>query len=249
MVQVQQRILIPLALILLAAPAGAGRFFDDDPLWREPPQLPVATVHKRKINEYFDFFQNTFFEPKKELRKHGDIPPSQAVNTLGEVPDSAWFTNRIGTRKMSLKELAAGPGESNPPSMEAPWKIVSAKNEGVTPGFVIEDSKGRTYFLKFDPKSNPEMASAADVLGCKFFHDLGYNVPENYIVYFARKQLQITPKTLITTRQGTDRPMQAQDVNDVMRKVSRDQDGRYRGMASLDSPRRDRGAFPLLRSA
>lgn len=79
--------------------------------------------------------------------------------------------------------------------MDKPWTVLSGKNQGVTPGLVIRDSKGRKYFLKFDPVSNPEMASAADVLGSKFFYDLGYNAPENYIVWFARNQLLIDAKS------------------------------------------------------
>ena len=66
--------------------------------------------------------------------------------------------------------------------MDKPWKVVAAKNEGITPGLTIQDSHGRKYVLKFDPKTNPEMASAADVIGCKFFYALGYNAPEDRIL-------------------------------------------------------------------
>ena len=68
---------------------------------------------------------------------------------------------------MSIEELVRGPGDANPPAMDKPWTVISGKNEGITPGLVIRDSKGRKYFLKFDPKTNPEMASAADVVGSK----------------------------------------------------------------------------------
>ena len=51
----------------------------------------------------------------------------------------------------------------------------------MTPGFTIQDSTGEIYWIKFDPKTNPEMASGAEVISTKFFHAFGYHVPENYL--------------------------------------------------------------------
>ena len=36
------------------------------------------------------------------------------VNTLDEVPDSSWFTNRIGRREIPLDELVRGPDRGPP---------------------------------------------------------------------------------------------------------------------------------------
>jgi hypothetical protein len=238
MVQVQQRILrlavlLPLCALAQRADIAEPKFFPDDPLLREPPPLTIGKAFNREINDYYDFFQNTFFPPDKEEIKHHTAGPSLAVNTLGEVPDSAWFTNRIGSRPMSIEELVRGPGDANPPAMDKPWTVISGKNEGITPGLVIRDSKGRKYFLKFDPKTNPEMASAADVVGSKFFYDLGYNGPENYIVRFTRNQLTVNEKSTYKTPDGKKRAMTARDVDDVLAKSPREKEGLYRGLASL----------------
>jgi hypothetical protein len=231
MVQVQQRVLRLISIAaVLAAPLAAQRFFPDDPLPREPRPVAVPKPLSRAINEYYDFFQNTFFEPDKDLKKQHTPGPSQAVNTLGEVPDSAWYTNR----NLTIEQMVAGPGTANAPDMDKPWAVTSGKNEGVTPGLVVRDSKGRKYFLKFDPKSNPEMASATDVLGSHFFYALGYNVPENYIVYFTRSQLSIDPqKSKFKNVAGRERPMTQADIDGVLEKVPRDKEGRYRALASL----------------
>ncbi len=145
---------------LLPALAVAGKFYPDDPLRKEPPPLHVEDADFRKINDYLDLFQNMFGKPgerqptKQEIRKARksgqDIKPvpAQSANTLGEVPDSPWFTNRIGSRPMSVEDVLRGPGNENAPAREGPWEIVAAKTEGVTPGFRIRDSKGRQYFLK-----------------------------------------------------------------------------------------------------
>jgi hypothetical protein len=222
--KVQQRLLTAL---LLALPLAAQKFYPDDPLPREPRPMPVGKALNRPINEYFDFFLNTFAQPAGD-QKHAP-GPSQAVNTLGEVPDSAWYTNR----RLSIDEMVRGPGNSKPPATDKPWSVVSGKNEGITPGLVIRDSAGRRYFLKFDPMSNPELASAADIIGSKFFYALGYNTPENYIVHFTRDQLVPDPKSKFRNPSGRDRPMKPSDIEAILNRVPRDKEGRYRALASL----------------
>jgi hypothetical protein len=231
--KVQQYLLV-LLLAACAIPAWGQKFYPDDPLWKEPPPRPVGKLRAVDINLYYDFFHQTFFEPDKEQIKHHNPCPSEAINTLGEVADSAWFTNRLGTREMSLEELVRGPGDSNPPAMDQPWTVTSGKNQGVTPGLVFVDGRGRKYFLKFDPKSNPEMASAADVIGAKFLYDLGYFTPENYIVTFKRSQLVVNEKSHYKDAAGNERPMTDWDVDNILKKVPRDKEGRYRGMASFN---------------
>jgi hypothetical protein len=224
------------AVALAPAELAARKFFPDDPLPRDPTPLPARKAARRNINEYYDFFQNTFFEPGKQQRKMGDIPPARAVNTLGEVPDSSWFQNRIGSRPMTPAELLRGPGDAHAPSADGAWTVLSGKGEGVTPGLVIEDGNKRRYLIKFDPKSNPGMASACDVVGSKFFWALGYNVPENYIVTFTRDRLRLAEKSTYRSPQGHRRRMEARDIEEVLRKVPRTREGQYRAMASLIVP-------------
>jgi hypothetical protein len=229
--------------LLLAGPGSARKFYPDDPLVREPAPEPVSHAQKRGLNEYYDFFRSTFFDPVKTQKKAPQPPPSEGINTLGEVPDSAWFTNRIGTRELSLEGLKRGPGNSNPPSASGPWTVLSGKNQGVSPGLMIRDSAGRKYLLKFDPMQYPEMASAVDVIGCKFFYAIGYNVPENYIVRFDRSQLKVAKDSEYTSANGNKRSMVEADIEDVLKKVPRDREGRYRGMASMVIPGDLVGAF------
>ena len=171
------------------AVAGAKKFYSDDPIWSMPKPV-AANPARRSLSEYYDLFENTLFSPGERAHKKGVSLPSQAINTVDEVPDSAWYTNRHATRRMSIAELTKGPGNENPPE-PGTWAVTAAKNEGVTPGFRIRDAAGREYMVKFDPMSNPEIASAADVITSKFFHALGYNVPENYVVYFDAAQLVV----------------------------------------------------------
>jgi hypothetical protein len=127
--------------------------------------------------------------------------------------------------------------------MRSAWRVVSAKNEGITPGFTIVDGEGRRYLLKFDSRSNPEMASAADVISSKFLYALGYNVPENYIVYFRPGQLKIDASTKFTDHYGKRRAMTDQDMREVMAKVTGGKDIEIRALASRFIPGTPVGPF------
>src|SRR2546421_9616927 len=193
------RILASGLLLVWAAPAQ--RFYPDDPVWKEPPPVPVSKVEKQKLDNLIDFYKNTFHE-KGERHRSGKIIPSAGTNTLGEVPDNAWYTNRQRPGRMSLTELAQGPNRTGPPSADSKWTVIDVKGEGVTPGFTIRDGANHRYLLKFDPKSNLELATGADVVSAKFFYALGYNVPENYAIRFRREQLVVGEGVQFTDRSG-----------------------------------------------
>lgn len=218
-------------VLLAGAVAQAARFYPDDPLWQDPPPFQVGKIEKVDILAIVDFYKNTVYE-KGERHTPGHVIPSQGVNTLGEVPDSAWYTNRHGRSRMQVKDLVRGPAVAGPPTGDK-WTVTSAKAEGVTPGFSIKDAKGRRYLLKFDPSTNLELSTAADVIGSKFFYALGYNVPENYTVRFRREQLVIQKGLKFRPKRGHERELTESDLNDLLRVVAHYPDGSIRALASL----------------
>lgn len=249
MVQVQQHLLICLLAVTAAWSAenasrfpsvsvpGAKKFYADDPLLQAPlPRSISMKPRSRNFNDLYDLFSLSLADiGERQPTKQGTVKiPSMGGNTLGEVPDSLdWFTNRHDLRRpMSLEELVKGANRTGPPSQTGPWIVLSAKNQGVTPGFVIRDPTGKRYFIKFDPPSNPEMATAADVIGSHFFYALGYYVPENYVVSFSRDQLTVDPKANITEFTGRKRKMTIGDVDEILRKISAGA-GKFRATASL----------------
>ncbi|MCZ6752804.1 MAG: hypothetical protein O7E51_13380, partial [Acidobacteria bacterium] len=80
-----------LVLLLLPLNLSAQKFYEDDPITKVPPPMNVENVSGRKLSEYYDFFHHTLFEPG-ERHTRNQIIPAQAINTLGEVPDSGWYT-------------------------------------------------------------------------------------------------------------------------------------------------------------
>ncbi|HMG55806.1 MAG TPA: hypothetical protein VK601_20040, partial [Kofleriaceae bacterium] len=60
---------------------------------------------------------------QRRIERGLELPRPQralGVNALDEVPDSTWFTNRIGVRSMSLAELANGPLTIESPELHKP---------------------------------------------------------------------------------------------------------------------------------
>lgn len=221
--------------MLMAAavgPGGAQRFYPDDPLLREPAPRPVEQAVPRKLSDYWDLVSSTLATPGEKQSAAHPIP-AQAVNTLGDPMEGAWWERRHYWRRMSLQELQRGPGNTTPPSMEGAWTVVSAKTEGITPGFVILDKHGRRYFVKFDPPSNPEMATGADQISLHLFYALGYHVPENYLVYFKEENLQLGKDVTVQDGRGRKRLLSHRDLTEILMRVRREPDGRYRATASL----------------
>ncbi len=233
-------------LVLVPMLAEARKFYSDDPLPQEPPPMNVENVARYRLDDYYDFFLQTFAEPgEQQSKKKGKFEhvPAGAVNTLGEVPDNSWYTNRIGSRPMTVEELVRGPRKNNAPASEGLWTIVSAKTEGITPGFTIQDTTGKRYLLKFDPLSNPEMTTAVDTIGPLFFHALGYHVPENYLVTFRDDKFVVGKETTVDTPAGGVRLMTQDDVTNILKRVPRNEQGVRRGIASLLLSGRPVGPF------
>ena len=83
----------------------------------------------------------------------------------------------------------------------------------MTPGFTIRDTAGIIWFIKFDPQSNPEMATGAEIVATKLFWALGYHVPENHLATLSRDNLAIDGKATIRDIRGRRRKLTDADVD------------------------------------
>jgi hypothetical protein len=226
-----------LAVWLPVTRASGPAFFPDDPLLVDPETQDASGVRPWDVNDAYDFVENTFFGPgdRRDIR-------AVNVNTVDEVPDSSWYVNRMILRPLSDDEIVQGPHTGTGPAT-GPWTIIGGKNEGISPGLTIRDSAGDVYFVKFDPPSNPEMATGAEVISTRFFHALGYHVPENYLAVLRPADVRIDPKATIRAPNGRRRAFVPADLDDVLDKAARRADGTYRVVASKALPGVDLGPF------
>lgn len=225
-------------LLFLPSLSFGRRFFEDDPLWKDPDQIPIPTPEKVTLSDGYDFYKNMFGDPggKEQIK-------AQNANTMGAVPDSSWFTNRMGQKVLSIEELVNGPNRGSGPDTDNPLTIITSKRQGILRGFTIQDSKGDIYFVKFDPPGYPQLTTSAEVISTKFFHAFGYNVPENYITFIHRDQLRIGPDARVPISKSQTRKMNEKDIDEVWEKVPLTSDGRIQGMASLLIPGEIVGKF------
>ncbi|HEY6037983.1 MAG TPA: hypothetical protein VIV58_27070 [Kofleriaceae bacterium] len=155
------------------------------------------------------------------------------VNALDEVPDSTWFTNRIGIRDLTPEEIQRGPLTGDSPELHRPWTVRSTKAGGATIGFVIVDARGIKYILKFDDTGASEQQTAIDVIVNRLLWAAGYNVPEDEIVYFRDEDLVVAPDAAIKDGEGNKvGPLDRKGLEDRLAQIDHGADGRIRGLVS-----------------
>ena len=222
------RLLAVVALLCAPVSAAPQKFRPDDPLRVDADDRPIPKPGVVELATAYDVIEHSFGHGPK-----GKVPPAANVNTLGEVPDSSWFTNRMGTRVLTLDEVIRGPNTG--PGPVKPWQVVRGKSSGITPGFTIRDATGETYFMKFDPARYNRLSTAAEVMGTRFFHAIGYSVPETHLVSFRRADLTVA-KHARFTRGSLRRPLNEKDVDDLLASVLLRPDGTYLAVAGRRVP-------------
>jgi len=227
---------------LIAGPSlwsAAPRFYPDDPIWSDDDRAFDASkaVAIEDTNGY-DFVVNTFGETgeRRDVR-------ALNVNTVDEVPDSSWFTNRIGRREMTVADVVKGPDRVDRVSLDG-WVVSAGKSSGVQPGFRMTDPKGQLYQIEVDPPSNPELASGAEIIGTAFYHAIGYHTVEVYLAEIDRAALVISERaTIRDPLNGKRRALRKSDLDLVFERAARNPDGRYRVLVSRFAPGKPLGNF------
>jgi hypothetical protein len=163
------------------------------------------------------------------------------ANSLDEVPDSAWFTNRPWTAA-AVREVAndrasgaCKPDDLLPPSGEVPdgtWVIDHGKDNGSTAGFRINVPEKGDYMLKADDEGKPERASAASVIGAAFFHAIGFNTTCEQVVALRKAQLVLTPNLKVVDNDGVSHPFDDAALDKVLASTTQLPGKRVRMQAS-----------------
>jgi hypothetical protein len=235
------RIAIMVATVALCATATSGqapRYFPDDPIAREPESQDASKAAPFDQSQMYELLHNLFVisgHQPSGLR-------ARNINTIDEVPDSSWFTNRIGTRSMSLQELTVGANIGQPPD-PSKWTLIREKTAGSHPGFTAIDAKGETWFLEFDPPKFKEGATAAVAIATRIFWALGYNQVESFLTTFDPKKTSVDAKATIRRPNGKRTPFTKDDIDAITERVAANADGTYRVIAGRLLPGKILGGF------
>lgn len=179
----------------------------------------------------WDAVDNTIFGPLSRalwLETHGE---AWNVNSLDEVPDSAWFENRIAAVRATEGALARGAcAKDDVLDVDAPdgaWVIDYGKDDGASLGFRIEVAGKGKFMLKTDSKEQPERPSAASVIGAAIYHATGFHTTCEQVVYFPKRLLKLTPGLKTTDNTGVTRPFDEKALDRALEETG------YRGGDSL----------------
>lgn len=217
--------------------AGPG-FHRDDPLTREPETQDASRVQEWTIDLFVDLTTNLFGRPGDDTTG----VRAMNVNTIDEVPDSNWFTNRILARTLSLEDITRGPSAGSGPAA-GPLTVVAAKEVGFAPGFTATDSAGERWFVSFDANGYPEAATGAIMVANRIFWALGYWQVDNALTQIRPEQVKIGEAATFVPMSGHRRKLRASDLDAVWRRAQRSADGTYRAIAGRALPGRPLGGF------
>ena len=228
-----RRVAAIVCVVAAAAGVGAGaagqtaraalKFFPDDPISRDDDTaMDASGIKELELSESYDFLINTF-----ATKSDREPIPAVNVNTLDEVPDSSWFTNRIGVRDLPLTEIARGPSKFE--RLDAvDWVVARGKGPGgFHPGFVAQHpgDPSQLFQLEVDPVDHPQMATGAELIGTLVYHALGYHVEDVYLIRVDPARITISDKATIRDASGRRRFNQ-RDLDAILRLAARDRDGR-----------------------
>jgi hypothetical protein len=236
------RLILALAALGTCARAVSTKglhFYPDDPITREPETQDASKAQPYFITSLYEMTTNLFVTA-------GHKPSgtrAQNINTIDEVPESSWFTNRIGASRITVDEIVRGPNRGAPPDPSR-WVLTREKTAGVHPGFTARDAKGETWFLEFDPTYFPEGATGAVEVATKIFWALGYNQVESFLTTFDPKHVEFDPKATIRRPSGARTKFTRDDMNAILERVARKPDGTYRIVAGRLLPGKILGGFP-----
>jgi hypothetical protein len=216
----------------------APRFKDQPAVWRVDDTRDIRPVENREFLVYQYAADIVALRRTTRVLELHATRRARNVNALDEVPDSSWFTNRIGIRTVSIDEAVRGPDSGGPPRM--PLVVTHAKVGGTNPGFVAKDTTGRSFVVKFDPVGSLELQTAASVIVNRFFWAMGFNVPSDHVFSFRRSDLSIKA----AHGNEKDGPAITGEALDAMlAKVPRSPDGSYRASSSEYLKGTPRGGF------
>ncbi|MFH1372211.1 MAG: hypothetical protein ABII79_00215 [bacterium] len=234
-------LLLPLIVTSCSRPPA---YTPEDPHWRDNDTKNIDDPGKRKPSLIWETVTRTSFEQAEQLldfprdvRKiTGNPRQSLNINSFDEVPDCAWYTNRHARQPFTAEQFKHGAVIGSGPDTSGSWTVVQAKVQGATPGFWIEDAAGDLYILKFDAAGYPELQTGAAAISSRYFYAMGYNVPQETIVYWRPENLHVKEDLRFKDRDGVNKEFTQQSLEEVLARVDRMPDGRIRSLASKALP-------------
>jgi hypothetical protein len=198
----------------------------------------------------WDLADNLLFRQLSEAASLEVDGESINVNSLDEVPDSSWFTNRMsGARVLSPAEVARGSCEGTVLDDDAPpevtWLIDAGKPNGANPGFRVRAPDKTKFMLKADLAEGPERATGAAAIATRLYYAAGWYTACDSVVNFRRSRLKLKPGLTYTDNSTITRPFDQAALDKVLNNAAHLGE-RVRMSASRWLPGRTIGPFRYI---
>ncbi len=223
---------------------GPTRFAERPPVWRVADRADISRPAKRTYYKGTHAFDN---QAVYEVTRALSVPRANRAgdtNALDQVPDSTWFTNRIGRHPLSPEQIRRGPDSGHDPMDYKPWTVVSTKVGGAETGFFIRDRAGVRYVLKFDTPGFPENETGAHLIVQRILWAAGYNVPDDRLVHFSPGELVVDRDSEVADEFGNRRRLSQREVDARLAGVDREKGRPIRALASRFVDGIPVGGFP-----
>ena len=202
----------------------------------------------------WDQVDNLWFAPVSRALSVQVSGEAVNVNSLDEVPDSAWFTNRPRAGEVAVEADAVAPGACTADDVlpapehvhDGAWLIDHGKDNGSTEGFRVKVPEKGTYLLKADDEGKPERASAASVIGAALYHAIGFNTSCEQIVVVRKAELRLAGGLQVVDNDGISHPFDDAALDKVLASSTQLPDHRVRMQASKWLPGLPIGPFRYI---
>ena len=228
--------LVALTAFATACSADARRFPLREPIWRDADLAPVSVACRADAagkprcapasstsSELWDSADTSAFHPVARFFAVDPAGVATNVNSVDEVPDSAWFTNRIGsitaTQAMTPEGIVRGPCADqaiDPDAPDSAWVIERANLAAEGPGFnVVVAGLGR-FAISLDTARQPERATGSAAIASRLYHAAGYFTPCASVVHVRPAIFKLTPGLTITTEGSAPRALDAAALAQIL---------------------------------
>ncbi len=241
MTSIFKKIFAAILLVAVALPCNAPAAETAD--YRKQETLPYRDIYEQNVHSeivnQLDLSRQTRRLFNKPLR-------AANINAFDEVPDSSFFTNRHARAALSKEQLAKGFVENSGPDLAGDLAVIGGEIEGVHPSYFVKDSRGDQYILKFDSAENPELSTAAEIIGSRFYHALGYNVPQYTIELISAEKVKAAEGSMLRDDTGFRKPLTQERLDEYFLFSPQTADGSYRVAASKILTGENKGYFSLI---
>ena len=231
-----------LAVIVAAGAAAGPRFYDDDPIAREPESRSAAGAKPLDISLFFEYCvqpvrdgQTPAVQPSR--RQHQHDRRSAGLELVHQ-------PHRRGADRP--RTAGARPQLGSAVPRRRSGSCCARRIAGTNPGFTARDANGRTWFLQFDIPEFPEGGTGAVEIATKLFWALGYNQVQTFITTFdpgsGRDRSEGHGQAARLARGHRSR---ATISTRVLERAARNADGTYRVSAGRLDSGNDSRAVPI----